>query len=359
MKKKSKLTVLARRQLIKALTSDDVAKLESLRAKGWTPQDDIRWEGAVFTPLQAAIDYRSIKIVRYLLESGVDPNRDRFRWTPLMQAVDIECEGIVDLLLAHRADVNITSLGTWNERGETALIGACHRGNLRIAEKLLAAGADPSLATADGRNTISEAINAGNEALVRRLLNAGARPLASALIPPVRKRSYLLNAFSDETGELPKEQIAKHMDFIKMALSYKPSLDIRFKLDGDIVKTKGDTLLGCAARGGDIEVVKILIAAGADVNALTIDNPPIVMAASNNHPEIVKLLIQAGADIEAVSVLGRTALATAVDRGHLECVKLLRGQGASPQRKGLGPLARSAVELAREKANPEFSIALG
>ena len=83
------------------------------------------------------------------------------------------------------------------------------------------------------------------------------------------------------------------------------------------------------------------------------------MAASNNHPELLKLLIDAGAEIDAPSMFGRTALATAVDRGNLECVKLLRGQGASPQRKGLGPLARSAVELAREKANPEFSIALG
>ena len=51
-----------------------------------------------------------------------------------------------------------------------------------------------------------------------------------------------------------------------------------------------------AAKNGDLEKVRALIASGADVNA---KNGSLIVAASWNHTEILKALIEGGADPNA------------------------------------------------------------
>ena len=91
-----------------------------------------------------------------------------------------------------------------------------------------------------------------------------------------------------------------------------------------IIKTCGkDKTLRCAAEYGHTEVVKLLLAAGADVHAQ--DNYALRWAASEGHTEIVRLLLEAGADVHAQN---NSALKWTASKGHTEVVKLLLEAGA-------------------------------
>lgn len=74
----------------------------------------------------------------------------------------------------------------------------------------------------------------------------------------------------------------------------------------------GSTPLHLAATNSDITALKVLLAAGADVNAKDMDgNTPLHMAAYTNRFENSKLLLEAGADIGATNSGGRTPIAMA------------------------------------------------
>jgi ankyrin repeat protein len=93
--------------------------------------------------------------------------------------------------------------------------------------------------------------------------------------------------------------------------------------------------------GGDIEAVKQHLAAGVDVNAKDDDGgTPMYWAAVNGRKEIVELLIAKGADVNAKSKRG-TPLHFAAKGGHREVAKLLIAKGADVNAKtgdGVTPL---------------------
>jgi ankyrin repeat protein len=99
----------------------------------------------------------------------------------------------------------------------------------------------------------------------------------------------------------------------------------------------GRTALHLAAMNGHLEIVKLLLEHGADVNAKTKEGygyTALHSAASNGHLEIVKLLLEHGADVNAKTKYGGyTALHSATMNGHLEIVKLLLEHGADVNAK--------------------------
>jgi len=93
-------------------------------------------------------------------------------------------------------------------------------------------------------------------------------------------------------------------------------------------------LLNTACRKNSIQMVKLLLAKGADVNLADDrgDTPLMLAALHARTPEIVKLLVQKGADINAVSDDGSSILDHAVigvvsSQGSMQAVKFLVDQG--------------------------------
>lgn len=79
------------------------------------------------------------------------------------------------------------------------------------------------------------------------------------------------------------------------------------------------------AKEGNLAEVNRLIAAKVDVDALTLDEynspderTPLLHAALKGHKEIVKALIDAGANVNAVGDRDYTALYLAASNGHTE-----------------------------------------
>ena len=125
-------------------------------------------------------------------------------------------------------------------------------------------------------------------------------------------------------------------------------------------------LVGCggssihdAARDGNIALVSRELSRGADVNAKDRDGAtPLPWAAWAGHKQVVELLIAKGADVNAkVDRHGMTPLHYAASRGHKEIAELLIANGADVNAKtgdGWTPLYSAAFWDRKECAYPHF-----
>ncbi len=87
--------------------------------------------------------------------------------------------------------------------------------------------------------------------------------------------------------------------------------------------------LHSAAAGRHHEVCRILVAAGADVNATQRDGyTPLHEAAQHGDDELIELFVSAGADLHATLENGQTPAETAEANGHADIATRLRGLDA-------------------------------
>ena len=86
-----------------------------------------------------------------------------------------------------------------------------------------------------------------------------------------------------------------------------------------------------AARGGHLEAVAVLIAAGANLNTTAkFGLSATMLAVINDHQSVARVLAAAGADLSiegsgAPGFAGKTAAALALDRGRKELAAELAG----------------------------------
>jgi FtsZ-binding cell division protein ZapB len=89
----------------------------------------------------------------------------------------------------------------------------------------------------------------------------------------------------------------------------------------------GWTPLHWAARNNHVEIARLLLQNGAEVNAKSNDGnggqTPLHWAAWNGHVDILHLLVENGANLEAQDDVGRRALHSAADHGRLPFIQEL------------------------------------
>ena len=194
------------RPLIVAIKSRDVAAVARLLKAGANPNareiltskpnfsDGIKG-GRTFlgdTAITLAIDQKSLKIVKLLLDHGVDPNgRGDYGYTPLMLADTYE---IVALLLKKGAKPNLR-----NENGDTAITFAANVNRVKIVNLLIKYGADMNGGT--GESALVIASMSGAKETVRLLLKHGADPNfhRKPFLPPLE---YARRDGDDEIAEM-------------------------------------------------------------------------------------------------------------------------------------------------------------
>jgi ankyrin repeat protein len=89
----------------------------------------------------------------------------------------------------------------------------------------------------------------------------------------------------------------------------------------------GPTPLHFAASRNKVEVAKVLLARGANVNSTQGGYTPLYLAVERGHVEMVELLLESGASVNA-SGLEKTPLQYAEEYGHKEVARILREHGA-------------------------------
>ena len=84
--------------------------------------------------------------------------------------------------------------------------------------------------------------------------------------------------------------------------------------------------LRAAAAGGSVELTSCLLDSGADVNNVADPEeiPSLTAAAGEGYEEIVRLLLARGANVDLVDRNGRDAVAAAKEKGHESVVRILQ-----------------------------------
>ncbi|HEV2547810.1 MAG TPA: ankyrin repeat domain-containing protein [Stellaceae bacterium] len=105
-----------------------------------------------------------------------------------------------------------------------------------------------------------------------------------------------------------------------------------------------------AAGDGDLETVKRLLQQGADLNAFDdLGWTPLIHAAKRGHVDVVRCLLAAGAQVDArdEARAGNTALAEVAAECSLEMAKALVEAGADPRIPGWAQL--TALDRAKKR----------
>nr|XP_051713277.1 GA-binding protein subunit beta-2 isoform X5 [Oryctolagus cuniculus] len=119
----------------------------------------------------------------------------------------------------------------------------------------------------------------------------------------------------------------------------------------------GTSPLHLAAQYGHYSTAEVLLRAGVSRDARTkVDRTPLHMAAADGHAHIVELLVRNGADVNAKDMLKMTALHWATEHHHRDVVELLIKYGADVHASS--KFDKSAFDIALEKNNAEILVIL-
>jgi uncharacterized protein len=246
-----------------------------------------KWGG--LTPLQFAVREGSLETVKVLVDSGADVNqRSEFGWTALLVATQNRYYKIGVFLLDHGADPNIANEGGWT----------------------------PLYIATDNRNI--------------------------------------------EGGDYPtRKPDMDHLDYIKRLFASHADPNVRMHSSTETrtifthqwLQEEGATPFLRAAQSGDIVLLKLLLAHGADPKIVTDDKVTPLMVASGIgwvegvtyewSPQqtlaTVKMLLDLGADVNAQDIIdGRTALMGAAHKGRNDVIELLVQHGADLSLRDIG-----------------------
>jgi ankyrin repeat protein len=108
----------------------------------------------------------------------------------------------------------------------------------------------------------------------------------------------------------------------------------------------GWTPLHGAVCNGNTQCVRLLIVAGADVNAQEVCNQftPLHFAAEDGHTDIAEMLLMANAVPNLLDLRGKTPLDRAMWENHKEVALLLKKYGGKPSEEISGPQETSASD---------------
>ena len=235
-----------------------------------------------------AVQHRDSAAARAVLGEGVDVNAQQpdgttaLHWAARWDQVDI-----AGVLLEAGADANAV-----NRYGVTPLSLASTNGNAAIVSRLLGAGADPNAATPHGETPLMTAARTGNADVVALLVDGGAR----------------VDATEDWRGQTALMWAAAEKNAAAARVLIDAGADVSARSEA------GMTPLLFAARAGDIDTVRTLVAGGANVNEAANDAIP------RRRTEET--------DEESPPRLGSSVLATAIENAHYDLAAWLVAERA-------------------------------
>jgi uncharacterized protein len=264
----------------------------------------------------------------------------------------------VRALLLRKADVNTPQID-----GTTALHWAVRSDDTELADMLIRAGANPSAANREGVTPMQLAAMNGSASMLVRLIKAGANPTApftehgdTALMMAARTgKTDAIDVLLE--GGVPVNAVEtwggttalmwavseRHPAAVKVLIDHGADVNARSNFvpaangrgfegrtpspsrSGQPPRSAEEfasgslTPLMFAAREGDVESARLLVAAGADVNAIAGDGKNALgLAIFNGNYEAAAFLVDSQSNVNQADTQGFTPLFWAVDRRNME-----------------------------------------
>ena len=285
--------------------------------------------------LNAAAKSGNRAMTELLLSRGADVNSrysfDTRGQTPLLTAVEKGYPSVIEVLLANKADVNVS-----DNFGHTPLLTAARNGRLKIAQRLLAAGANPNVETDQGRTLLSFAAESGSPEIAKLLLDAKADPNEGKLDAPLLVAIHEKDVASAElllrAGANPDTKGGIDWEIFIGGIQYS----------GGMNPPASVTPLFLAISTKQPPMVQLLLKFKADPNDSQTDGKPLLFSALSNT-NILESLLNAGATVDPVmpDQTEWTPLAVAVSENYFAAAAILLKHGANPNvrsRNGMTPL---------------------
>ena len=303
------------------------------------------------TPIFLACTNRNAAMVERLLTAGANPNAALLNGETVLMTCSRTGEiGAVDALLARGANVNAKE----SSHDQTALMWAAAQKHPRVVRALVEHGADVRARSRVYTQTVTSEVTqrAGREELNYPVLRGGSSPLLfAARVGDAESARVLLEAGADVNDALPNGTSA----LVEAAHSGQQAAGVLLLDKGADPNTAaaGYTALHAAVLRGGLDLVKALLAHGANPNAqITKGTPvrrnsedfelpatlvgatPYLLAAKFLEVDIMRVLAAGGADPRLSMKTGATPLMVAAGLGA----------GAQADRRGLSVLDGGKME---------------
>ncbi len=278
------------------------------------------------TALAWAAHWDDLETAVLLIRAGADVNlANDLGVTPLMLAsLNANADIAAKIFEVPAADPNLT-----RATGETALMMASRTGSAPIVKLLLAHGANPNAKTSAGDTALMFAASERHSDVARQLVDAGADVNARTLVTDKGGDKYASGAQRQMRKKEGVDEQGRPKALYKGQAVYVDQLP----KEGDAEPPRpegGFTPLLYAAMAGDLETVKILLAAHAPINEAAPDGvTPLIAAVVKFHEDVAIHLINSGADVKAAKA-GYTALHAAALTNQINVAKALLAHQADP-----------------------------
>ncbi len=391
------------RPLLAASVNGQAPMIDRLIAAGADP--NVALDSSSDTALMIASRTGKVDAVRMLLDHGAKVNAKE-TWggtTALMWAASEKHPDVVKLLLERGAEVNARSNFVPSASGRgfegttpivanpdrpeeftsglfTPLMFAAREDSLESARLLIAAGADVNAVSGDGKDALSLAIFDGSYDVASFLVDSHA-DVNHADAQRFTPLFWAIDRRNMETApNFPWMVTVDPFPLIQKLLDAgaNPNAIInstpRARMREGSPRIVYATALMRAAFSGDIEVVKLLLAHGADPHVQSTDRETNLMAACaegfingyhrlrdpKERLETVKLMVSLGEDVNAADSYGITPLMDAANFGDIEIVRYLIEQGADLGAHDLGKKNDGAFGSSIEPLMPlDYAIGVG
>ena len=312
------------------------------------------------TPLHLISYFLQLKLVRMLIDRGANVNAKNNRGqTPLHRVLETEYYSdedrfsVVLLLLEHGADVNARDVCD-----ETPLHLVPRFWDLNLVRTLIDRGANVNAEDRQGLTPLHRVIEVQGNAdedrfeIAQLLVERGAtvNTRDEDANTPLHLASYQLELnfvrmlvdngadihVEDNQGRTPLHRVSETKSFSGENCSGIAQLLIEHGADVNTRHENQATILHLASYQGQLQLVRILVDRGANINAKdNLDQTPLhrVLAAEDCPSEdcfsVAQLLIEHGADVNAQNVCGETPLHLVPRFWDLNLVRTLIDRGAN------------------------------
>src|SRR5499427_4396800 len=278
---------------------------------------------AANSPIADAAQNQNREAIRSLLRQKADVNAPQVDGTTALHwAVRLNDLDTADVLIRAGAKVNAT-----NRDGATPLQLAALNGSAAMIEKLVKAGADPNAPlSSSGDTALMLAARTGTTDAIKVLLETGGNVNAkeswggtTPLMSAVAERHPAAVKMLIERGA----DVSARSNFVAAAngRGFEGRTPSAPKNDQAVEEFASGWLtpLMFAAREGDLESAKLLVAAGAGVNAVAADGKDALgLAIFNGNYDVASFLIDSKSNVNKADTQGFTPLFWAVDRRNME-----------------------------------------